>query len=197
MDCKYYQDLLIQLPYNELSKEETTLLKNHLEVCDECREELEMNQNLSRFSKKLSTSVPVDETKEASINSILSEIYSSRKIRMLRINNYSMFRTITNAAAVFLIGLFLIQQIEIKRNLASLQSKIEVQDQGTKSQNRIPNNREFTSLSDNQLELLVNEYDKLIKENSAILTYLKMNYPEIYQEIQQRKSIEKKTTNNL
>lgn len=197
MDCKDYQDLLIQLPYNELSKEETTLLRNHLDSCEKCLAELKRNEKLFEFTRQMSLIVPEDYEKQENINSILHKIKSPKKLQSPRRDNYRIIRIVINVAAVFLVGLFLIQQIEIKRNLASIQSKIEVQDQVNQSQEGLPYNREFTSLSENQLELLVNEYDKLIKENSAILTYLKMNYPEIYQEIQQRKSNAEKTSNNL
>ena len=197
MKCKDYQKLLVQLPYEELSQKEKVLLENHLKSCEKCNAELERNQQLFELTRKLRVSIPEDKDKENTIQSIFEEINMPQKIHHRQSVSYRTLRIIINTAAVFLIGLFLIQQIKIKRNLVSLQSKIETLDQVNHYQDHIPNNRECINLSENQLELLVNEYDRLLKENSTILIYLKENYPEIYQEIQEQRNVEEKTTNNL
>lgn len=204
MDCKAYQNLLIQLPYSELSKSEHNQVMDHVKECNECATVLEKNQLLYQFTEKLRTKDPINPGKDESIDEILSAINSlenqgrTTQFRPFRkVSGLRIIRVLVNTAAVFLVGLFLIQQLEIKRNLQSLQSKIEVQNQIDQRHDPVLYEKEFASLSDNQLELLVKEYDKLIKENSAILSYLEKNYPEIYQEIQERKSIAEKTTKNL
>ena len=204
MDCKAYQDLLIQLPYGELSKLEHDQLMSHVQECSSCTALLEENQFLYQFTEILSTKNPINSGKNESIANILSEINSLEnhirisQIRPFRkVSGLRFIRVLVNTAAVFLVGLFLIQQIEIKRNLRSLQSKIEMQNQVEQIQESPTYNKEFTGLSDHQLGLLVKEYDKLVKENSAIHSYLRKNYPEIYQEIHQRKNIDENTSSNL
>lgn len=204
MDCKAYQDLLIRLPYGELSNLESNEVIDHVKECSECATVLEENQNLYHFTEKLSTKNPINIDQKKSIEKIVSEINSlenqtrTNQFRPLKkISGLRLVRILVNTAAVFLVGLFFIQQIEIKRNLVNLQAKIEVQNQESHREDPILYGKEFTSLSDNQLEILVKEYDKLIKENSAILTYIQKNYPEIYQEIQERKNISENKSTNL
>jgi len=207
MNCKYFQNLLIQLSYHELNEEKIGLLENHLKICENCRAELKENEQLKVFSKILSKSVPNDKNQQESIRHILKEVDNSLS-RPVAIGNieetnvknnfiYRTFRIAINVAAVFLMGLFVFQQIEIKRDLENMHTKIDAQ--GIMNiQKKLPiNMNEFISLSDDQVEVLIQEYDELLKENSAILTYLKINYPEIYREIQQRKSIESNPIQNL
>ncbi len=207
MNCKYFRYLLMQLPYNELNKEETGLLESHLKECESCRAELKDNELINTFSNLLSESIPSDKNQQQSIQNILEKINSphSRKDVPDKLEGsvskpdliYHAFRMAINIAAVFLIGLFLLQQIEIKRKLENLQSKITEADK-TVQQKKLPASiQDFNSLSDSQIELLIREYDELLKENSAIISYLKINYPEIYREILQKKNIDRSAFQNL
>ncbi len=207
MNCKYFQDLLIQLPYHELNREEISLLENHLKGCETCRAELKDNEQLMEFSKILRESIPSDKNQQESIQHILKEINNSfykpnfiRNIGEITLKPNFLFRAFQiaiNVAALFLIGLFLIQQLEIKKELENLQSKIAIQGIMFR-QKRLPVDiKEFTNLSDDQIEHLIKEYDELLKENSTILSFLRINYPEIYREIQQNKSIERNPLQNL
>jgi hypothetical protein len=189
MDCKDYQDLLIQLPYNELDQQKTTLLKKHLESCERCAAEHESNQQLYEFTKKLSASVPVDEDRQTSIDTILDEIGHSKEIRDRKIISYRALKVVMNTAAVFLIGLFLFQQVEMKRNLENLNARIENQPQNNFQNNLPVSIKQFTQLDDNQIERLLSEYDKLLKENKAIIEYLKLNYPEVYKKLNELKNL--------
>lgn len=189
MECKDLQELLIQLPFNELNEEETALLKDHLNSCEKCSVELKRNKQLVEFTRKMSVIVPEDNKKQENINSILNEIKSPKKIQSRKPFNYRIIRIVINTAAVFLIGLFLFQQMEMKRNLENLNARIENQNQ-TNFQTDLPISiKQFTQLDDNQIKRLLSEYDKLLKENKAIIEYLRLHHPEVYQKLKEVKNL--------
>lgn len=204
MDCKEFQNLLIQLPYNELSQEESNVIDEHLKVCETCREILKENQLLYRINHKLKTSVPTNAYKKASIKDIIQKINSSENSKQKvyysgRIGDLvrsRFFRIAINTAAVFLIALFCYQQIGIKRNLLTLNTKIESQTR--KTQQQLPISiKEFTSLTNSQLEQFLSEYDKILQENQAMLRYLRVNHPEIYRKVQQEEDARINRTHEL
>jgi hypothetical protein len=192
MECKDYQDLLIQLPFEELSPEEKALLENHLKSCDKCTAKLESNQQLFGLIKKLKTSIPEDNKKETNINSILKKINIPQKIWHQSNMRYRTLRIITNAAAVFLIGLFLFQQMEIKRNLKDLNERVVLQNFYDNNTNDIeitsflndPKLMEKLDVSENEVLELIDGYRSIQEERSAILNYLQINHPEVYKELQ-------------
>ncbi len=195
MECKDYQDLLIQFLYEEISPEERVLLESHLKNCEKCTVELERNKQLFKLTRKLRTTIPKDEKKENTINSIFKEINAFQKIRHPQIISYRTLRIIINAAAVFLIGLFLIQQMQIKRNLKDLKVRIELQDYPDTKDIRA-NEIDIVSFLDNpklleKLEIteeevleLIDSYRSIQEEKSTILNYLRINHPEVYKELQ-------------
>jgi hypothetical protein len=194
MDCKDFQELLIQFPYNELNKEETILLRNHLENCKNCSAELKRNEELSDITIKLRSYVPQDHEKKENIHSILSEVKSSKKPHSRNSENFRLFRIIVNTAAVFLIGLFIFQQIEINRSLEQLNRKVESQNKnesgddlykGIKVGNWISNSSALKNyeLSEDEVSELVRNYRLMQREQSIILQYLKENYPDVYNEL--------------
>lgn len=189
MDCKDYQDLLIQLPFNELNEEETAFLMNHLNSCEKCSAELKRNKQLVEFTRKLSLNVPENHEKHENIISILNETKSQSSLQYRKPANYRIIRIVINTAAVFLIGLFLFQQMEMKWNLENLNAKIENQNQ-TNFQNDLPISiKQFAQLDDNQIDRLLSEYEKLLKENKAIIEYLKLNHPEVYKKLKEMKNL--------
>ncbi len=207
MDCKYYQELLIQLPYDELNEEETELVENHLKSCGKCRTELEKNRQLFKFSQKLGTSLPQDENKQKTLDAILKKIESPHKKQDQQFTSYRILRIVINAAAVFLIGLFLVQQMEMKRNLDNLSVKVETQ---INSPSEIKSNEiEFTSflddpgllkqfnISEKEITELINEYQSIQEEHSVIFKYLQSNYPEVYDELQKKLKESKFQSSNL
>ncbi len=197
MECKDYQDLLIQLPYNELDEEETILLKDHLKSCEKCSAELKRNVQLFELTRKLGAHIPEDHEKQETINSILNKVKSPEKLQTRQHINYRIIRVLINTAAVFLIGLFLFQQMEMKRNLESLNDKVQSHKYS------YPNNDEsieleITSFLENtalqkhlnipeeQVLEIIKNYQQIKKENSAILEYLQSNYPEVFNELQRK-----------
>ncbi len=207
MDCKYYQDLLIQLPYNELNQEETHLIENHLNSCEKCRAELEKNRLLYKFSQKLGNSFPQDENKQKNLDAILKKIESPHIKQDQQLKSYRLLRIVINAAAVFLIGLFLLQQMELRRNLDMLSSKVETQ---INSPSEIQlNDFELSSflddpgllkqfnISEKEVTELINEYQSIQEEHSVIFKYLQNNYPEVYDELQNKLKESKFQSSNL
>jgi hypothetical protein len=206
MDCDTIRELLLQMPYNELGQEEKDRVRDHLKTCAACRNELRDHERVKEFSKTLHLSAPADDRRAESIHKILEAINrepqredKTRKIQMIpaRNNLYRIFRIVTNLAAVFLIGLFFYQQIEIKKNLENLQSIIDLQDKYSSEKKNPFTTIEFTSLPDDQIKLLIREYEKVLRENNNILTYLRINHPAIYREILQNKTTQKKSSENL
>ena len=189
MECNEYLDLLIQYPFNELEEVEAALLNDHLKSCEKCLAELKKYEQLFEFTGKISAMVPEDKEKQENINSILNKIKSPGKLQSRQPINYRIIRIVINTAAIFLIGLFLFQQMEIKRNLQNLNTRIENQYQNN-LQNDIPVSiKEITRLDDRQIERLLLDYNRILKENKAILEYLKRNYPDIYMKLKEMKNI--------
>lgn len=208
MRCKDYQKLLVQLPYEELSQEEKVLLEDHLKSCEKCTAELLSFQQLFKFTRKLSTSIPKDKNKINTIESILKEISNPPRISHQQIIGYRPLQIIINSAAIFLIGLFLFQQVQIKRNLKDLNVRIEIQNHST-SYNKSLNDIEIASylgesklleqleISEDEILDLINDYKSLQEEKSAILNYLQNNYPEVYKELQKKLNDNKFPTHKL
>ena len=203
MKCKDYKNLLIQLPYNELSEEEAALLKDHLQHCEKCSSVLIKNKKLFELTERLSIPVPEDNEKQAALNSILYKIKQPKKLPSYQYINYRIIRIVINAAAVFLIGLFLFQQMEMKRNLESLNTKVQshsyslLKDHESivmeiTSNLKKPAFQKHLNISENQILELIENNKHLEEENDAILKYLQSNYPEVYDELQ-RQFMEKKS----
>lgn len=197
MECKDYQDLLIQLPYNELGEEETILLKDHLKSCEKCSAELKRNEQLFELTRKLGLHIPEDHEKQETINSILNKIKHPEKPQTRQNINYRIIRVIINTAAIFLIGLFLFQQMEMKRNLENLNAKIQshkfsysTNDETTEleiiSFIENPALQKHFNIPEEQVLEIIKNYQQIKKENSAILEYLQSNYPEVYNELQRK-----------
>lgn len=197
MECKDYQDLLIQLPYNELNEEETTLLKNHLKNCKKCSAELKRNEQLFELTRKLGIHIPEDHEKQETINSILNKIKPPEKLQTRQNINYRIIRVVINTAAIFLIGLFLFQQMEMKRNLESLNAKVQSRDNNslnntTKAELEItslltdPAFQKHFNISEDQILEVIENYQEIKEENLAILKYLQINYPDVYKELQNK-----------
>lgn len=208
MRCIDYQKLLVHLPYEELSQEEKVLLENHLKGCEKCTIELLRYEQLFKFSKKLSTSIPKDNNKENTIKSILKKTSNPPRISHQQKISYRPLQIIINSAAIFLIGLFLFQQVQIKRNLKDLNVRIEIQNHST-SYNKSLNDIEIASflgesklleqleISENEIVDLINDYKSLQEEKSAILNYLQNNHPEVYKELQKTLKDNKFPTHKL
>jgi hypothetical protein len=196
MNCKYFEDLLIQCIYNELDIKEIPVLEDHLKICEKCRAKLKDIEQTKVFSKMLSKSIPYDKNQEESIRCILEEITSSRSLPGVVKNKeviaqrnkliYNAFRIVTNLAATFFIGLFLFQQFAIKKDLEDLRSKMNSESRSIQVKDLHLNRTKIINLSEDQIEVLIEEYDELLKENGTILFYLRTNYPEIYREIQRK-----------
>lgn len=196
MDCKYYQELLIQLPFGELNQEETELVESHLKTCEKCSSELEKNRQLFMFSQKLSAHLPEDTNKPGAIDAILKKIEPQQKRQDQPYSSYRIFQIVINAAAVFLIGLFLVQQMEMKQKLDTLNMKVETQIHSPSESKS--NESELVSLltesellkqfkiSEKEVSELINAYQSIQEEHAVIFKYLQSNYPEVYNELQKK-----------
>ena len=185
MNCKDYEELLMRLPFNELSEEEAERLRKHLEVCEHCNAELRKNEAVYRLTQSLKASAPEDEKKAESIRNIINTLVPRPREPFRRLMPNRTVRWIINAAAIFLVGLFLVQQVEMKQRLRSLDAKITssaVADPPPAREYAFP---ELTSLPEDRLILLIEEYEQVVSENQAILDYLLENHPEIYEKIKE------------
>ena len=197
MECKDFQELLIQFPYDELNEDEAKLLKDHLKSCEQCLAELKSNQQLFKFTSGLKLQTPGDSEKQKSIQAILNKLKIPQKTRSRQHVDYRIIRIALNTAAVFLIGLFVFQQIEIKRNLESLNTKVQTQENSLVKKNA-PAEHEITSylkdpaiqrqfnISENEFLELIENYQLMKEENLTILRYLQSNHPEVYYELQRK-----------
>ena len=158
MNCRDIEELLMQYAFDELSEEELDSIESHLEQCEHCTAELKKNQAVYRFTKKLRESAPYDKNRAGSISTIIKELDPAKQEPVYRLMPNRIVRWSTSAAAIFLVGLFLVQQVEMKQSLKNLEAKMH-QRVNTASPLTtdyiIP---EITSLSEDKIILLIKEY---------------------------------------
>jgi hypothetical protein len=160
---------LLYLKEDELTAEELQMVKEHIHENKESYDIWSQQNSLDAFVNDYKN-IPIDYDKEELVTNIVNRL-PQQKAKKLEFQSRDLAKWLINAAAVFLIGFFLYQQVEMKKSLNELNSRIESQ---------AASNGKGTS-ADAALYFKIN--NKSIEEKEEVLEYLKENYPEIYKEI--------------
>ena len=218
MNCEAFEKWIYLYYEGELSPNEKEQLSAHLSVCKSCSEKLAKNLELKDLVIELRKTKPENSRAEEARNNILQRIslmpvqnYNNRgwKRNLIPGVAHPVFRMLSTAAAIFLLALFVRQQLEIKRELETLRVKME-------QKNRPDNLTTSMSFNDSSLLLLkdhaqlrisdINEEElgtfieknkRLIEENTFVLNYLRKNYPNIFKEIMIKQKERARSSQNL
>jgi hypothetical protein len=204
MQCRDYKKLLIHYKMGELDNKKENLLAKHLKECETCREFQKEIKLLASVTEKLKKIEPYNEQKAESISLIMNRISRMKKPRLYKSNSrlknevsgipITVFRYVLNSAAIFLLGLFIYQQIEIRKDIDQLKLKFKSSKTYSQGNCNLSSTMDYKSLieayfnledknfSNEQLLELLEQHTALLKENTAILEYLMENYPGVYEE---------------
>lgn len=218
MNCESFEKWIYLYKNGELTFAEKTRLNAHLSTCKTCSAKFGKIPELQSFLKKLKDVQPGNDKAQEIKNNILQKIsvshdpnYSIEPILRRRISliSHPVFRFITTAAAIFLLALFIRQQIEIKKELQILRSKLEQNDKTNKLNSGEVGNADFMLLLKNyslfrnkdfsreEIMRFTKKNQQLIEDNEFILDYLQKNYPDIFNEIMEKHRNRNKFLQNL
>ncbi len=205
MKCADYQELLYLKENSELTPEESELLLKHLQECPVCRNESAHRETHRQFADLLRKSSIEDQKRAGTIEKILASIETGSDEQMHIIPakknrlQYSLISRILNIASIVLLGIFLLQQMDMRRKVSAMERELlERKERGIPGIESVNASRNFRNLIEGsdpgedvimELRKQYNEIHELQQENTALLIFIRQQYPEIYREFLEKNAL--------
>lgn len=180
MKCQEAERLIYLYRKGELNETEQDNLKEHLQACMHCNTLNNSLVDIEKFTTQLRNSTETNED-EITTNQIVSHVFENQFIDSEKIGSYSvsLWRKVMTIAAVLLIGIFIFQQYEIKRNVNDLNKRISQQNYSKSTDMNQVNSIQEISLTEFSFSI-----DGLNQEEVRdLLQLLKTEHPKLYRKM--------------
>ena len=202
MKCKKINPLIYLYKEGELTEPEKRKLHEHLATCNTCKQTVDEIGATDRFIKTIEPPVIKDpkELTDSIMDKIEGNEYKNQKTflrwpvnPLQHFSSFSFLRMALNVAALFILGVFLYQQLIIQQKLDRMEQEVYNTHSREIQKLSFPENRLLKVFARKKLkqhnisyEELQQAYEKLKNENAILWEILQEKYPEINEQITEK-----------